>query len=396
VKKMRCKGKKKRCRGRKKRPAEPPQCVANLKQKKAIRCCADNGNKVPMGRYNKKCRRGTYAQAVAVCAAAGKGKEPAPDFKKVKGGKVWKCAKQGLGRKKSVGACAQAVYNNDKCLSGQFEFHRRYCKCVSEVPCTAMKGGRGFTTFELEKGDVQIHDTDRYWGCPRKGLNNKHGFGHNTLEVCADAVKDDEDCTTGQFDYNQKYKGQCKCVVSANDCTSVKGLRNYNTYSIIGFERNPPTTTTTTPGPTTTTTTICVPGTVDDSDICNHKTCVDDGSDWMVAHEDCPEDAGVQCPAGESYTAVEGECCKKCLFKTCETEGEVGTDVCPAGCVHVEDEDECKLAAAAWKKEFDDAPIPEGDARPTGCFRNRKYLIKFNGDNPTGGYKGKWPICKVE
>jgi len=186
--------------------------MANLKQKKAIRCCADNGNKVPMGRYNKKCRRGTYAQAVAVCAAAGKGKEPAPDFKKVKGGKVWKCAKQGLGRKKSVGACAQAVYNNDKCLSGQFEFHRRYCKCVSEVPCTAMKGGRGFTTFELEKGDVQIHDTDRYWGCPRKGLNNKHGFGHNTLEVCADAVKDDEDCTTGQFDYNQITKASASVL----------------------------------------------------------------------------------------------------------------------------------------------------------------------------------------
>merc|ERR1719468_386707 len=83
--------------------------------------------------------------------------------------------------------------------------------------------------------DVQIHDTDRYWGCPRKGLGNRHGFGHKDVEECAEAVQDDESCTTGQFDYNQKYNGQCKCVISDGDCTKVKGLRNYNTYSIIGF-----------------------------------------------------------------------------------------------------------------------------------------------------------------
>jgi len=145
---------------------------------------------------------------------------------------------------------------------------------------------------------------------------------------------------------------------------------------------------------TTTKQPICEPGASDASDLCNLKSCNDDGSAWNVAKVVCPEDSGKQCPAGQKYTVVAGQCCKECMFIPCKAEGKQGTNVCPAGCTAVDNEDECQLAAKAWKKPFDDAEIPAGTVRPTGCFRNRKFKIKFNKNNPEGGAKGKWPICK--
>lgn len=390
---------KKRAR-KKRRLAEPPQCVGAEKEM-AVRCCsADGVKKVDMGKYNKKCRTGTYKEAQTICNAVGG--EPTPPIEKVKGNRRWFCTRKGVGLRgqKSLDSCAKAVFNDPECVSKKFDYNGKYkgqhqCKCVTKVPCKGKKRARHRTTFQFKlTTGVDIKNTDSIWRCARKGLGNKRGFGHKDSAACASAVLEDERCTTGQFDYNQKYNGQCKCVV-ADSCVKVKGLRNYNTYQITPWEKREPTITTTTPGTTTTTTTICVPGTIDDSDLCNHKTCVDDGSAWMVAHEDCAEDAGVQCPAGETYAEVEGECCRQCVFEHCPEEGQVGTDECPVGCVHVEDEDECQLAAKAWKKNFSEVAIPEGVARPTGCFRNKVYLIKFNADNPTGGFRGKWPICKL-
>merc|ERR1712137_1230284 len=48
------------------------------------------------------------------------------------------------------------------------------------------------------------------------------------------------------------------------------------------------------------------------------------------------------------------------MFEPCPQQGQQGSDDCPAGAV-----------------------------RPTGCFRNRKNLVKCNSKNPTGGAKGK-------
>jgi len=145
---------------------------------------------------------------------------------------------------------------------------------------------------------------------------------------------------------------------------------------------------------TTTKQPICEPGASDSSDLCNLKSCNDDGSAWNVAKVVCPEDSGKQCPAGHKYTKVAGQCCKECMFIPCKGEGAQGSNVCPAGCTAVDNEDECQLAAKAWNKPYDDAEIPAGTVRPTGCFRNRKFKIKFNKNNPEGGAKGKWPICK--
>merc|ERR1719231_1371962 len=127
---------------------------------------------------------------------------------------------------------------------------------------------------------------------------------------------------------------------------------------------------------------------------CNLKSCNDDGSAWNVAKVVCPEASGVSCPAGQKYTPVAGQCCKECMFTPCKAEGKVGTNECPPGCTAVDTEDECMLAAKAWNKPFDDEPIPAGSPRPTGCFRNRKFKMKFNKINPQGGFKGKYPICK--
>jgi len=145
---------------------------------------------------------------------------------------------------------------------------------------------------------------------------------------------------------------------------------------------------------TTTKQPICEPGSSDSSDPCNLKSCNDDGSAWNVAKVVCPEASGVSCPAGQKYTPVAGQCCKECMFTPCKTEGKAGTNVCPPGCTAVDNEDECMLAAKAWNKPFDDEPIPAGSPRPTGCFRNRKFKMKFNKNNPQGGYQGKYPICK--
>jgi len=341
--------------------------------------------------------------------------DPAPDrtpagVEQFHTDRYWGCSRKGIANQhgfghKNVEDCANGVKNDPDCVTGQFDFNQKYngqCKCViaggdSFTACPTVKGLRNYNTYRVKPtvavpAGVVLKNTDRYWRCDRRGIDNKHGFGFKSVKACADGVKRSAFCTTGQFDYNRKYNGQCKCVVVDN-CPNVRGQRNYNTYQIEGWTPKPAPTTTR-PAVTTTTTTICVAGTIDDSDICNHKTCVDDGSAWMTAHEDCPEDMGQTCPPGEAYVSVEGECCKKCMFKPCEAEGTVGTDECPAGCEHVNDEDECKLAAAAWPKAtFDDGPIPEGSTRPTGCFRNKKYLIKFNRGN-TGGYKNKWPICK--
>lgn len=82
------------------------------------------------------------------------------------------------------------------------------------------------------------------------------------------------------------------------------------------------------------------------------------------------------------------------MFEVCPEEGKENTNVCPEGCAPVDDCDQCKLAAEDWGKPFSDEPIPEGATRPTGCFRNRKYLIKCNKKNPEGPYRGKFPICQ--
>merc|ERR1712004_201680 len=73
------------------------------------------------------------------------------------------------------------------------------------------------------------------------------------------------------------------------------------------------------------------------------------------------------------------------------------TDDCPAGCEHVTNCMECSLAAKVWASKgfsWSEAPFALGAVRPTGCFRNRKNLVKCNSKNPKGGAKGKWPICK--
>ena len=62
---------------------------------------------------------------------------------------------------------------------------------------------------------VEQDQTDTYWGCGRKGVSNEDGFGHSSLEMCAGVVRSDPECITGQFDYNRKYKGQCKCVIKS-------------------------------------------------------------------------------------------------------------------------------------------------------------------------------------
>jgi len=370
--------------------------------------------------YNGQCKCVTKEPCVKVKGLRGYTTfvlDPAPNrapagVTKYHTDRYWGCTRKGIANQHGFGHkdledCANGVKNDPDCVSGQFDFNQAYngqCKCVttggdSFTACNTAKGLKNYNTYRVSPtvavpAGVVLKNTDRYWGCRRKGIDSKHGFGFKSVEACADGVKTSAFCTTGQFDYNRKYNGQCKCVTGTDDCLSVKGLRGYNTYQIEPWEAKPVPTTTRHHKKTTTTTTICNAGAVDDSDICNHKTCVDDGSAWMTAHEDCPQDVGEACPEGEVYVAVEGECCKKCMFKPCETEGDEGTDECPAGCVHVNDEDECKLAAAAWPKAtFDDGPIPEGSIRPTGCFRNKKYLIKFN-TGETGGYQNKWPICK--
>jgi len=258
--------------------------------------------------------------------------------------------------------CANGVKNDPDCLTGQFDFNQAYngqCKCVvaggdsMTNVCTPVKGLKNYNTYQvlptvaLPKG-VVLKNTDRYWNCARMGIANRHGFGFKSVQACAE-VKKEPLCTTGQFDYNRKYNGQCKCV-TVDECLNVRGIRGYNTYQIEPWAKRPA------PAPpppaeTTTTTTICVAGTEQEIDLCSTKTCIDDGSSWMTSHEDCPEDEGATCPEGEVYVTVAGECCKKCMFEACTEEGAEGTDECPAGCAHVEDEDECKMAAAAGLAE---------------------------------------------
>merc|ERR1711865_1095766 len=69
---------------------------------------------------------------------------------------------------------------------------------------------------------------DRYWECDRKGMGNQHGFGHGTVQECFAATLKDPACK-GQFDYNQGYNGQCKCV-TAEGCTALRGIRGYVAY----------------------------------------------------------------------------------------------------------------------------------------------------------------------
>jgi hypothetical protein len=69
---------------------------------------------------------------------------------------------------------------------------------------------------------------DRYWGCARKGMGNLHGFDHKTVEDCFAATLKDPACK-GQFDYNQGYRGQCKCVTQ-DGCTALRGIRGYVAY----------------------------------------------------------------------------------------------------------------------------------------------------------------------
>jgi hypothetical protein len=71
---------------------------------------------------------------------------------------------------------------------------------------------------------------NRYWACPRKGMGNTHGFGHNTVQECFAATLKDSACK-GPFDYNQRYNGQCKCVV-VNGCSALKGLGGYIAYKV--------------------------------------------------------------------------------------------------------------------------------------------------------------------
>jgi len=73
-------------------------------------------------------------------------------------------------------------------------------------------------------------EENRYWGCARKGMGNLHGFGHGTAEACFAATLKDPACK-GQFDYNQRYNGQCKCV-TAEGCTELRGLGGYTAYKI--------------------------------------------------------------------------------------------------------------------------------------------------------------------
>jgi len=92
-----------------------------------------------------------------------------------------------------------------------------------------------------------------------------------------------------------------------------------------------------------------------------------------------------------------GQRCPVRMFEPCPRQGRVGTDDCPAGCEHVTNCMECSLAAKVWASKgfsWSEAPFALGAVRPTGCFRNRKNLVKCNSKNPTGGAKGKWPICK--
>jgi len=149
-------------------------------------------------------------------------------------------------------------------------------------------------------------------------------------------------------------------------------------------------------GITTTTTTICVPGSDDTTDPCEERTCnaLGMGYDVKDVAATCPETNGVECPAGEVYTTIAGECCKKCMFEACTEEGEENTNECPAGCTFVDDCAQCELAAKAFGHPYSEAPIPAGSPRPRGCFRNKKWLIKCNWENPQGAKKGKYPICK--
>jgi len=152
------------------------------------------------------------------------------------------------------------------------------------------------------------------------------------------------------------------------------------------------------PPPTTTTTTICVPGSTDKSVPCRPKTCAGNGKAWTTAVVNC-----APCNGGNPTPPKAGECCGGCvlttktttpkMFEPCHIEGKRGSNDCPAGCGHVENCAQCKLAARVWKKKYDTKPWPRGSPRPTGCFRNKKFKIKCNDKGPFGGYKGKWPIC---
>ena len=141
---------------------------------------------------------------------------------------------------------------------------------------------------------------------------------------------------------------QCKCLTN-DSCSAERRVQGHNAYQ-LDFGVAGLVLTITRPAVTTTTTIISVAGTLDDSDIFIHKACVDDGSAWMTDHEECAEGMGQTCPEGEVHVSMEGECCKKSMFKPGPSEGAQGTDECPAGCVHANDKDECKLAEgeAGW------------------------------------------------
>jgi len=74
-------------------------------------------------------------------------------------------------------------------------------------------------------------EDNRYWDCTRKGMGNLHGFGHSSAQECFEATLNDPECK-GQFDYNQGYNGQCKCV-TADDCTALRGLGGYVAYETV-------------------------------------------------------------------------------------------------------------------------------------------------------------------
>merc|ERR1712137_253645 len=129
------------------------------------------------------------------------------------------------------------------------------------------------------------------WGCVHRGIDDKHSFAFKSVKACADGARRSAFCTIGQFNHHRKYNGQCKGVI-IDKCSGVKGLRGYNTYQINPWvAKSAPTLTQ--PTVTNTTTTMCVARSVDDCDICNHKTFVDDGSAWMITHEECAGDRRV-------------------------------------------------------------------------------------------------------
>lgn len=161
---------------------------------------------------------------------------PTPSFKKVQDDRYWGCARKGMGNLHGFGHrtaqdCFAATLKDPAC-KGKFDYNQRYngqCKCVTQDGCTGLRGLRGYVAYEeVAEPSFSKVQGDRYWGCARKGMGNLHGFGHKTAEDCFAATLKDPACK-GQFDYNQGYNGQCKCVTQ-DGCTGLRGLRGYVAY----------------------------------------------------------------------------------------------------------------------------------------------------------------------